>query len=58
MKKAYIAPNTKAFVMHANENVMVTSTIGVGTDGVNGNAALVHEDNDWDIWDNEDASEE
>ena len=57
MKKAYIVPNTKAFVMHANENVMVTS-IGVGTTGVNGNEALVHENNDWDIWDNEDASEE
>ena len=57
MKKAYIAPNTKAFVMHANENVMVTS-IGVGTTGVNGNEALVHENNDWDIWGNEDASEE
>ena len=58
MKKAYIAPNTKAFVMHANENVMVTSTIGVGTEGVNGNQALVHENNDWDIWGTEDASEE
>lgn len=57
MKKAYIAPNTKAFVMHANENVMVTS-ISVGTDGVDGSKALVHEDNDWDIWGNEDASEE
>ena len=58
MKKAYIAPNTKAFVMHANENVMVTTSIGVGTEGVNGNQALVHENNDWDIWDTEDASEE
>ena len=57
MKKAYIAPNTKAFVMHANENVMVTS-IGVGTTGVNGNEALVHENNDWDIWGTEDESEE
>ena len=54
MKKTYIAPNTKAFVMHANENVMVTTSIGVGTEGVNGNQALVHENNDWDIWDNED----
>ena len=57
MKKAYIAPNTKAFVMHANENVMVTS-IGVGTTGVNGSQALVHEDNEWDIWGTEDESEE
>ena len=58
MKKAYITPNTKAFVMYANENVMATSTIGVGTTGVDGNAALVHENNGWDIWSTEDASEE
>ena len=57
MKKAYITPNTKAFVMHANENVMVTS-IGVGTTPVDGSAALVHENKGWDIWGNEDASEE
>lgn len=57
MKKAYIAPNTKAFVMHANENVMVTS-IGVGTTPVDGSEALVHENNGWDIWSTEDASEE
>ena len=57
MKKAYISPNTTAFAMHANENVMVTS-IGVGTTTVDGSEALVHENNDWDIWDNEDASEE
>lgn len=57
MKKTYIAPTTKAFAMHANENVMVTS-IGVGTTGVNGSEALVHENNDWDIWGTEDESEE
>ena len=44
--------------MYANENVMATSTIGVGTTGVDGNAALVHENNGWDIWSTEDASEE
>ena len=43
--------------MYANENVMVTSS-GVGTAPVSGSEALVHESNDWDIWGNEDASEE
>lgn len=58
MKKTYIAPTTKAFAMRANENVMVTTSISVGTTDVDGSVALVHENNDWDIWGEEDASEE
>ena len=58
MKKTYISPASKvvkvgvAQIMAASPGVTINS--GDNVDAAN---VEVHEDNGWDIWDNEDASE-
>ena len=58
MKKIYNAPTTKTVVISVNKNVLTTTSIAVGTQSVNGSAALGREDNSWDIWGNNDLDEE
>jgi hypothetical protein len=58
MKKIYNAPTTKTVVINVNKNVLTTTSIAVGTQSVNGSAALGREDNSWDIWGNNDLDEE
>ena len=59
MKKTYISPASKvvrvgvAQIMAASPGVTLNSGGSVDAASVD-----VHEDNGWDIWDNEDASEE
>lgn len=58
MKKTYISPVSKV-VRVGVAQMMATSpgvTINSG-DSVDAANVEVHEDNGWDIWDNEDASE-
>ena len=58
MKKTYISPVSKV-VRVGVAQMMATSpgvTINSG-DSVDAASVDVHEDNGWDIWDNEDASE-
>lgn len=60
MKKTYISPVSKV-VRVGVAQMMATSLPGVtmnsGNNTVNANEVDVREDNGWDIWDNEDASE-
>ena len=59
MKKTYISPASKV-VRVGVAQMMAASSPGVTMNSggsVNANEVEVHEDNGWDIWDNEDASE-
>ena len=60
MKKTYISPVSKV-VRVGVAQMMATSSPGVTINSggsVNANEVDVRENNGWDIWDNEDASEE
>ena len=59
MKKTYISPVSKV-VRVGVAQMMAASSPGVTMNSggsVNANEVDVREDNGWDIWDNEDASE-
>ena len=67
MKKIYKKPVTTSVELRNSESILSGSALHADGDKIKGSlyddtqatgAGLVHESNDWDIWGNEDASEE
>ena len=62
MKMTYIQPQTVVIKTELNNTLLTTSNPGASVDmsdaGVAPGDFEVHENKGWDIWDNEDASEE
>ena len=66
MKKIYKKPVTTSVELRNSESILSGSALHADGDNIKGSlfnteatsAGLVHEDKGWDIWDNEDASEE
>ena len=67
MKKIYKKPVTTSVELRNSESILSGSALHADGDNIKGSlyddtqatgAGLVHEDNGWDIWDTEDASEE
>ena len=67
MKKIYKKPVTTSVELRNSESILSGSALHADGENIKGSlfnettatgAGLVHESKDWDIWDNEDASEE
>lgn len=59
MKKTYISPASKVVKVGVAQIMAASPGVTMNSGGsVNANEVEVHEDKGWDIWDNEDASEE
>ena len=59
MKKTYISPASKVVRVGVAQIMATSPGVTMNSGGsVNANEVDVREDNGWDIWDNEDASEE
>ena len=67
MKKIYKKPVTTSVELRNSESILSGSALHADGENIKGSlfnettatgAGLVREDNGWDIWDNEDASEE
>ena len=59
MKKTYISPASKVVRVGVAQMMATSPGVTINSGGsVDAANVEVHEDNGWDIWDNEDASEE
>ena len=59
MKKTYISPVSKVVRVGVAQMMATSPGVTLNSGGsVDAASVDVHEDNGWDIWDNEDASEE
>ena len=59
MKKTYISPVSKVVRVGVAQMMATSPGVTINSGGsVDAANVEVHEDNGWDIWDNEDASEE
>ena len=59
MKKTYISPASKVVKVGVAQIMAASPGVTMNSGGsVNAANVEVHENNGWDIWDNEDASEE